>query len=240
MLATAAALGLFGLIAASPIAERATVPNYPEKSVSKGFRLVVNVTDTVKDFHPSIQHSYISGIHVGAGLALVGQVSTPDIARVFYGNGTLEEERYGKSNVLSDSGSGTSTFPSGIQLTKDEGSQVVSSATLNGGPGSPGIGITHFPEPYAYIYPDTWVACNESLAYYRGAYYITFKQADITVGKDGSVNRNVPDGCAPVRLIPECAQLEDVPPNAIASHQYALDSQCYKDVTSIDWSKYGP
>ncbi|OAQ64731.1 hypothetical protein VFPPC_05966 [Pochonia chlamydosporia 170] len=238
MLVSAATLGLIGLAVASPLGERQVVPNYPPKSTSKGFHLVVNVTDLSKDFQPPIQNTYVSSIHVGAGLALVGQSSGADYARIFYQNGTVSEQRYGQSNVLSDSG--TPPFPSGLKLVKDPNSETVSTAHLDGGAGQSGIGISRFPEPYAFLYPETWVACNESQPYYQGQYFVILKQAETTVGSDGSINRNVPDGCAPVRLVPECTKLNDLPAGSISSHEYALDSECYPDVKSLDWTKYGP
>ncbi|KAK2590638.1 hypothetical protein QQS21_011685 [Conoideocrella luteorostrata] len=235
---SAAALGLVGLAAASPLGERQVVPHYPTTSTSKGFHLVVNVTDPSKDFNPPIQNTYITSIHVGPPLGLVGQVQSADRARVFYQNGTAEELRYSKSNVLSDGGS--PPFPWGIKLFKDPNSDVVSTAHIDGGKGDAGIGLTGFPNPYTFLYPETWVACNESLPYYGGKHFIIFKQAQTTVGKDGSINKNVPDGCAPVRLLPECTKLNDLPKGSQSSHEFARDSQCYPDVKSLVWSEYGP
>ncbi|KJK80656.1 hypothetical protein H634G_03805 [Metarhizium anisopliae BRIP 53293] len=219
MLIPAAALSLIGLAAASPLGERQVVPNYPSKSTSKGFHLVVNVTDPSKDLEPPVQNTYVTSIHVGAGLALVGQSAGTGYGRIFYQNGTVDEQRNSQSNVLSDSG--TPPFPSGLKLVKDSDSQTVSTAHLDGGAGQSGIGITHFPEPYAFLYPETW-------------------QAETTIGDDGSINRNIPDGCAPVRLVPECTELNNLPAGSTSSHEYALDSECYPDVKSLDWTQYGP
>ncbi|KHO01429.1 uncharacterized protein MAM_00430 [Metarhizium album ARSEF 1941] len=239
LILAAASLTLIGLSAASPLGERQqVVPNYPSKSASKGFRLVVNVTDPSTDFQPPIQNTYVSSIHVGAGLALVGQGPDAARGRIFYQNGTVTQQRYSQSNVLSDSG--TPPFPSGLKLVKDPDSETLSTAHLDGGPGQAGIGITRFPEPYAFLYPETWVACNESLRYYQGQYFVIFKQANTTIGDDASINPNVPDGCIAVRLVPECTQLNDLPAGAIASHEHALDSECYPDVKSLDWAQYGP
>ncbi|KAF5133172.1 hypothetical protein E5D57_003795 [Metarhizium anisopliae] len=238
MLIPAAALSLIGLAAASPLGERQVVPNYPSKSTSKGFHLVVNVTDPSKDFESPVHNTYVSSIHVGAGLALVGQSTGTGYGRIFYQNGTVDEQRYSQSNILSDSG--TPPFPSGLKLVKDPNSQTVSTAHLDGGPGQSGIGITRFPEPYAFLDPETWVACNESQPYYGGKYFVILKQAETTIGDDGSINRNIPDGCAPVRLVPECTNLNDLPAGSTSSHEYALDSECYPDVKSLDWTQYGP
>ncbi|KAG8422230.1 hypothetical protein J3459_010570 [Metarhizium acridum] len=196
------------------------------------------VTDPSKDFQPPVHNTYVSSIHVGAGLAHVGQSAGTGSGRIFYQNGTVAEQRYSQSNVLSDGGA--PLFPSGLKLVKDPNSQTVSTAHLDAGPGLAGIGITRFPVPYAFLYPETWVACNESLPYYRDTYFVILKQAEATIGNDGLIHRNIPDGCAPVRLVPECTQLNDLPAGSISSHEYALDSECYPDVKSLDWTQYGP
>ncbi|KND93971.1 hypothetical protein TOPH_01542 [Tolypocladium ophioglossoides CBS 100239] len=238
MIASALTLGLVGLAAASPVADRRVVPHYPGTSLSKGFRLVINVTDHCKDFHPPIQNTYISSIHTGAGLALVGNSADAEYARIFYQNGTAQEKRFGGITTISDSG--TPPFPSGFKLVKDPGSETVSTAHLDGGLGSKGVGITAFPEPYAFLTPETYAACNESQPYYRGKYLIIIKQAQVTVDENGGIHRNIPEGCAPVRLLPECTQLNSLPKGSYSSHEFAIEDRCYKDVKSIKWSEYGP
>jgi hypothetical protein len=238
MLSTVFSAGLLGLAAASPVLMRDVVPNYPVKDTSKGFNLVVNVTDPSTDFSPSIQNTFIASIHTGAAQALVGVISDITRGRTFYQNGTVEENRFGRSNVLSDGG--TPPTPQGIQLEEDKAFETLSAATMNFGPGTAGIALSRFPEPYAFLVPETFVACNTSLPYYGGKYFITIKRAETTVGTDGEITKNVPKGCAAVRLIPQCAKLAELPPDAYASHAFALDSPCYKDVAAIDWTKFGP
>ncbi|KAM4056329.1 hypothetical protein HRG_003246 [Hirsutella rhossiliensis] len=239
MIASVLTLGLLGLAAAAPATVKSqATPHYPETSKSNGFHLVVNVTDGSKDFSPSIQNTYVSSIHVGAGLALVGNIASPSNARIFYQNGTADEHRYRKTTVITDSG--TPSFPSGIKLVRDKGSDAVSTAHLDAGPGTSGIGLTGFPEPYVFLNPETWLACNESIPYYQNKYFIIFKQANTTVGKDGGINRNVPKDCAPVRLIPECTKLNDLPSGSYSSHDFAIEDRCYGDVKLIKWSEYGP
>jgi len=238
MISTAFTLSLLGLAAATPIASRDVVPNYPPKEISKGFNLVVNVTDPSADFSPSIQNSFIASIHTGAGLALVGITSDIASSRTFYVNGTVEEVRYSRSNVLSDGG--TPPTPQGLQLAPVEGSETLSTATMNFGPGTAGVGLSRFPEPYVFLTPETFVACNTSLPYYQGKYFVTIQRAATTVDEDGEINRNIPEGCAPVRLIPQCAKLPELPSDAYSSHEFAADSSCYKNVAALNWKEYGP
>lgn len=238
MIASTLALGLVGLAAASPIADRQVYPHYPDTSQSKGFHLVVNVTDPCKDFNPPIQNTYIASIHTGAGLALVGNSADEQYARIFYQNGTAQEKRFGGETTISDSG--TPPFPAGFKLVRDQGSETVSTAHLDAGLGTKGVGITAFPEPYAFLSPETYAACNESLPYYQGRYFIIIKQAQTTVDENGGIHRNIPEGCAPVRLLPECTPLNDLPDGSYSSHEFAIEDRCYEDVKSIKWSEYGP
>ncbi|KAK2593517.1 hypothetical protein QQS21_008783 [Conoideocrella luteorostrata] len=239
MLLSAVALSLISLAAAaSHSSERRTAPQYPSLSITKGFRLVVNVTDPSKDFHPSIQNTYVSSIHVGPALALIGQVDSVKRARIFYQNGTTTDQKDGKSNILSDGGS--PIFSSGLKLIQDSNSDNISNAYLNGGPGDAGIGITGSPHPYAFLQPEAWVACNTSVPYYRGRHFIILKRTKITAAnKSGNVNETSSEGCAPVRLLPECAELNGLPGGSVSSHDYALDTPCYSDVKSLVWSRYG-
>ncbi|PHH81231.1 hypothetical protein CDD82_1208 [Ophiocordyceps australis] len=234
----AVTLGLVGLSAQSAITLRQVTPRYPSTSQSDAFRLVINLTDPSRDFSPSVQNTYVASIHVGAGLALVGNVDSTPNARIFYQNGTAEQRRDGHSTVITDSG--TPPFPSGLRLTKDGPDAKVSTAHLDAGQGTPGIRLSNFPEPYVFLNPETWLACNQSLAYYQGQYFIILKQAQTSVGQDGYANPNIPQNCVPVRLVPECTQLNSLPPGSYSSHEFAVNDRCYDDVSSIDWSEYGP
>jgi hypothetical protein len=227
--------GLVSLAAAGPISARDGAPHYPPLGSSKGFNLVVNVTQPGADFSPSIQNAFIASIHTGAGQALVGITSDIASSRIFYQNGTSEQYLNGQSNLISDGG--TPPTPQGLQLNKEG---TIATASMNFGPGSAGVRLTRTPEPYSFLLPETFVACNTSLAYYKGEYFITIKQAETTVGADGAINKNVPEGCAPIRLVPQCAELAALPADAYSSHEYALDSSCYQDVASIKWNEYGP
>ncbi|EGR49265.1 uncharacterized protein TRIREDRAFT_76971 [Trichoderma reesei QM6a] len=235
MLASAAVLALVGAAAASPMA---VVPNYPPTMQSTGFRLVVNVTDKARDFTPSIQNLYINTIHVGAGLNQVGLGTKDNNPSIWYQNGTAADSRFGASTLITDQG--TPLSPYGLSLVKNEGSATLSTARADGGLGTKGVAISHFPEGYRYLVPETYVVCNESLAYYQGTHFLVLEQAATTVSSTGQIEKNIPEGCAPVRLLPECATLESLPAGSYSSHEFAIDTDCYPDVASINWSLYGP
>lgn len=236
MVSSALSLGLMAaLTSATPLASRQVVPNYPPTSTSQGFYLVVNVTDPSTDFDPPINNQYVNSIHVGAALNLVGV--TPSPGRIFYQNGTVEEVRYGQSTVITDGATPPSPF--GLTLNPDEGSDVVSTARLDVGFGTVGVVLSRFPDPYTYLLPQTFLACNEEVDYYHQE-MIIIKRSDFTVNDDGTIDYNVPDNCAAVRLLPECTELNELPDDAYSSHEFAANSQCYEDVSELVWSEYGP
>lgn len=226
---------LAGLASASPMTSRQVVPNYPPTSNSKGFHLVVNVTDPATDFTPPINNWYVNSVHIGPPFNLLGVTEEP--GRVFYQNGTAEDVFYARSTVISDGA--TPPLPFGFSLLPDEGSDVVSTGRLDAGDGTKGVVITRFPEPYAFLRPETFLACDEFVQYYQQN-MIIIKQAQIGVDENGDIDYNVPDNCIAVRLLPECTELNELPEDAISSHEFAADSKCYEDVSELVWSEYGP
>ena len=228
MISSTVALGLLGLAAASPLSMRQT-PSYPLTSVSKGFKLVVNVTDPETDFSPSIQNMFIEGLHVSAGLNDAGIQAE---GQIFYQNGTLAggSADSNPTNVRFLTDEGEPLSPYGLGLSEPNSSEA-NLLTINGGDGSAGFGVSTFPTPYTYATPDNFLACNTSLAYYEGEYFITLQQY---------IGTGTPDKCIHIRLIPQCAALESLPSSSYSSYVDALETECYEDVASIDWSQYGP
>ncbi|KAJ4168043.1 hypothetical protein NW754_011857 [Fusarium falciforme] len=244
MISSTIFLGLLGLAAASPLAPRpgyvephiVTNPRYPDRSTSTGFKLIVNVTDHSKDFDPPINNYEITTIHVGAGLSLVGVVEQD--GRVFYQNGTKDQRQDGEATVLTDGG--TPLTPAGLAIQQNKENKQLYDASLNFGPGTPGVQLNALDDPYTYMLPETFVACDESLEYYQGKHFIVIKQARLSIDENNEIQRNIPDGCAPIRLVPQCAELEEVPEGSYSSHEFALDSKCYNDVAKIKWEQYSP
>ncbi|KAL7925548.1 hypothetical protein ACQKWADRAFT_310474 [Trichoderma austrokoningii] len=208
---------VLGLATAAVAAPANVVPNYPPHQQSTGFRLVVNVTDKALDLSPSVQGLYVNSIHVERHRRRVPL-----------------RQRY---HITDEA---TPLSPFGLSLSKNADSDTVSSAYINGGAGTPGVQISQFPEPFLFLEPETFVICNSPLQYYQGQKFLVVEQAATTIGSNGQVEKNIPEGCAPVRLLPECATLESLPAGSYASHEFALDSECYADVASINWSLYGP
>lgn len=228
-------LSLLGLAAAAPLdtyyPPPPNTPKYPTKSTSKGFRLVVHVTDKSQDFHPSIQFQEVLGLHTGAGLAIPGPYEA-ERGVTWYQNGTLAQLKSFQAAIITDAG--TPSVPEGFQLHKDSKHPPLSTATMNFGVGQRGVQLTQPSNPLSYLLPGNYLACNSSLLYYSGDYFITINQTTA----DTSIRKNVPKSCAPIRLIPECDKLQPLDPDAYASHEFAQQSKCYKDVSSIKWSDF--
>ena len=206
MIAKLSNLGLLGLASAASIPRRNAV------SSSKGFNLVLQLADPSTDFTPPVQNSFVTSIHTGAGLALIG--TSPEEGRIFYQNGTEQEYTDGKSTVITDGG--TPPFPSGFKLNDDESGYATGS--LDAGLGTPGVRLSEGED--AHLLPETFLACNEPLDYYGGKEFVIIKQ---TVTPD-----DIPAECRTVKLVPQCTELNELPDDATSSHEYVLDSPCFE------------
>ncbi|KAJ9138654.1 hypothetical protein NKR23_g8432 [Pleurostoma richardsiae] len=242
------AITLSTLAAAAPHSAR-QVPNYPPTSSSQGFKLVANVTDPSKDLIPSIKSWTVQAYHTGAGtnVAVLAAATDASPGSIFYENGTAEAVRYGDTTVLTDEG--TPPAPYGIYVDGpeeyDPANPDLHGAVINVGQWSR-AGISQFPNPYPVLFngegTGTFVACSSFVPYYqRDLITLDYAYATFTA-PDGSYeyNANIPEGCAPVTLVPECAQLNELPEGSFSSHEFAATERCYDDVASIDWTQYGP
>jgi hypothetical protein len=249
MHATISILALAATLAGAAPTARQVMPNYPPSSVSKGFKLVANVTDPSRDLTPSVDGWVLSGVHIGPPNSRAVLASPADnTARLFYLNGTAEDAALERTRVVSDGG--TPPFPWGVHVQgRDEfdlpANPGYHAAFINGG-STADVGITRFPNPYSILRNredgpgGTFVACPLVVQYYQRE-FITVDYVYATIDPATSLPVvDVPAGCAPVALIPQCDVLNDLPADAYSSHEFALDQKCYEDVAAIDWSLYGP
>jgi hypothetical protein len=207
-------------VIASPLKSRTVPPT----STSKGFYLIANASDPSRDFSPSIKNWVFSTVHIGA--ALNAAVLSQDYPRYYYVNGTAEQVSAGTSSVLSDGGIQGYSF--GIQTRVN--AEGIVDMSVNGGVGTAGVTIAAPPDPYPHLMAGagTFIACNETLAYYGpNTYFILLRHA--------SSSANI-GSCIPVTLLTECTELPQLPPDALASHEFAANVRCYADVSAIDWS----
>lgn len=226
MFLSTALVALAALAAASPAAQ-----SYPSKQRSKGFHLVVNVTDLSRDFSPSIHNTYITTIHIGAAQNLLG-IGDQSKSRTFYTNGTATEYMIGLATTVSDLAIPPAPF--GFSLHQDAQGSPMSAGHLDAGPGDKGYVLTRFPVPYAFLAPEQMAICYESVPYYDGLFLYILKQLN------WSISKVLPENCAPVRLMAECAELDKLPADAIANHDHVYEAECYNNVKAIDWPKFKP
>ena len=140
--------------------------------------------------------------------------------RPLYLNGTAQDLRYNTGNVLSDGG--TPIFPFGLVVAaRGTGSKRL--VQINAGMGTPGVGITHFPDPYPRLFyvnqevmegPGAWYACRETgipldgnvAVYYRGEDEVT------------------PNECVEIELVPWC----NGPFGEESERPFAIAGACYE------------
>jgi hypothetical protein len=204
------------ILSATSQAAPTSAPVFPPRSSSENFRLVANVT--ANDLTPSINDYVLTSYHTGAGQAYAVLVpnTTPTSGRIFYTNGTAEEVRYRRSNVLTDGGS--PPFPFGIVINEDE------SVSVNAGLGSAGLNLANFPDPISKLSAvgkGGFYACEKPLP--SGPAVQVFTKA---------YEEETPAGCADVSLLAQCSEGTGV------QHPFAQVSGCYADVAGIDWSIY--
>lgn len=216
-------VALSSLAASTPLVAR-QAPHYPPLSSGNGFTLVANETGRV-----------VSTAHTGAGSSLAVLSDPSSIpGRVFYLNGTAEDWRYSRTHVLTDGG--TPPFPFGLGIVDPSGDVPlnISSVVVNAGSGTPAK-LANFPEPVPALVNvlgwGSWVACDR---------YVRPANAVLTVlgyvyAKNGEVHPEIPEGCAKVTLLPQCAQLPELPEGSISSHEFALEVKCYENVVDADW-----
>lgn len=229
---SAAVLGLAGAAAAA-----AGGPKYPETSVRKGFRLVVNVTDPSGAFK-SIHNTYVSIAHDGnPGEEALSTVKELNNGFIFYLNGS-HTDHY-NNQVLT----GYSPNFAGIVFDKNKEDPQPNPRTARLVPrrGDDYFSLIHYGEHLPYLRPDTWIACNEKFQRnQRGEKsYVAFKQIAVVFNpRTNHYDLNVPNECTIVRLLPECADLKELPKESTNTHSNVIDAHCYQDVKSIEWSKY--
>lgn len=242
------ALSLANLASSAPTAGGQS-PHYPPTSSSQAFKLVANVTDPSLDFSPSIKNWLVQGYHTGAGTnaaVLSPFDAATDPGRIFYENGTAQDQAYHSTTLLTDAGSPPFPFSWQVQSPTefDAAYPAQHHVSISAAEPTPAY-LASFPVVYPTVQnglgQGTFVACRNVLPSLPSAgTVVTVNYAYATFeGPDGGYeyNANIPEGCVPVALIPQCAEFD---PSSEANHQSALVERCYEDVAAINWSEYGP
>lgn len=243
MLSSVLSLGLaLTLATAAPTARQ--TPIYPPTSSSNAFHLIANVTDPSHPFGATINTWAVTSYHTGAGFATA--VLTPtSTGRTFYVNGTASQVQFGETSILTDGG--TPPFPDGWTVQNatqfDPNYPAEHTVYINAGAGTPNIGLHRFPDPIPDVYgtsSGTYVACNNTIPY-TGAQVVTIQYAYATfINASGAFDyeKNIPQGCVEIALLPQCTPINTLPPGSLSSHAFAVEVDCYADVAGIDWTVY--
>ncbi|KAI0556097.1 hypothetical protein F4679DRAFT_521016 [Xylaria curta] len=201
---------LIGLAAAAP-APRA-------EGSSKGFNLRVNVTDPTRDLTPSVQNLYLADQRTGAGTAisvLVPNAPSPS----FYLNGTAYHTTivhdipgvYPLSIVVS----GPTQFDYFYPTEHPIGTAINGGTELFLRAGEP------------ILFPLLGDDGGKYAACYRD-FVLGGTKAQILTARYVYGNETVPEDCAPVEFVVECATLEDLPAGSSWNHDSAFEVPCVK------------
>jgi hypothetical protein len=238
--------GLAAITFASPIEP----PSYPPTLTSKGFRLVINVTDVTKDFSPSINGREIHSLHQQSSFSRATAGAGPGEGNIFYQYPHVDpNNRFAEfqSVLLTELGPNTA----GLQIANTSSPDAVKAGmTMNFGSGTMGVmlavgGYYAWVHPFEYSgVPESFVVCNETIDWisrdesekFLALDYLRYSWND----DHTEFALHVPQGCAPVNLLAQCDSLPDVPNDspAVPFHKLAQDVRCYENIAAIDWSKY--
>ncbi|KAI1206873.1 uncharacterized protein F4807DRAFT_437534 [Annulohypoxylon truncatum] len=217
-------LSVASLVSAAPFEARGAIGS------SAGFRLIATVVDSSKKLSVPIEGAALQGAHVGAGLN-TAVLNATTAGQIFYQNGTTEDVRAGKSNILTDEG--TPLYPYGLGLPLNETdptSPVV--ASINGGSGTLGVSLeatTSLTPGVLHYGIAGFMACDEALAYYGPSWKFAVVKAFETT-KEAPV---IPENCVQINLHPLCATLPTLPAGSYSSHKFANEVFCYADAADI-------
>jgi hypothetical protein len=183
---------------------------------SKGFNLRVNVTDATRDLTPSVQGLYFSDQRVGAGTAISVLTSFPG---VFYLNGTAYHTTVTHDIIgvypLSIVVAGPDTYDLFYPGEHTVGTAVNGDTELFLRPGEPIV------FPLQGDDEGTFAACRRDFVF--GGSKTSILTARYVYG-----NETVPEDCAPVEFVIQCATLEDLPADSSWNHDSVLNVPCLK------------
>jgi hypothetical protein len=241
MLSAALLVGAAALTAATPLQLRQASQDPPQNK-STGFNLRVHIPSG-ETVIPSLQGWYLKTLHVGAGINVAILDSNGTDAPVFYENGTLTGSEYGTTTIVTDAGS--QPFPESLMVPNATQAKSSSDpatanaydafASISVGQGTP-ASISVFPNPVALLANQlgtgTFMGCNRTVQYYDASFIV------LEYAYNTETAAVIPAGCAPFKLLPQCATLPDLPSSgSISSHANVQTVGCYEDtntVTGID------
>jgi hypothetical protein len=209
------------IIAALTLAAAATaLPNHLGRSTTaatlakfKGFYLTARVTDPAHDLDPSVDNWVLGTIHTGAGLNAA--VFSTGSGRLFYENGTAEQVANLQTTIVTDGG--TPPFPSSLMLQGAGEPRRIGEINVGYGTANSVVAEGENVRLVNGLGEGTYLACTATVPYYNQE----FVTLQYLYGKV-----EVPEGCAPVELVPRCATLNELPEGSLSSHEFAVEVDC--------------
>lgn len=216
------------------IPKRADAPT----STSTGFRLLVKVIKPFPDLSPPIDNQYISTAHTGAGLSTAVVSEGTSTARIWYQNGTAPAPNPElDSGILTDGGTPPAPYGIGLQGPDEFDGAVYPDehrVDVDVGPGTPTMGVELNDEklPVLRVHDvggvgGKWMVCRRKIWYY-------YQDREFSVlryvygGEEAAM-----DECAPVELVPVCAELPELPEGSYSSHEFAVEVPCVVDAAAL-------
>lgn len=204
---------------------------YPIPKLSKAFVLVAHVTDKSRDLTPSVEGYNLIASRDGYASSFVSfEKSSEDDKDLFpsYLPGPLAAYLNGTSNVATD----LSKFyvPYGFSLKDDGKAPGLTLVRQDGYPGTPGVTVSPLTDLESKLVPSKFLACNETVPKYNNQYLTVLRHLDT------SVSKTIPDKCVPVKLFPECRDVDKIYEKRQPNAKKGVSVRCYK--TGSDYSHF--
>lgn len=193
------------------------LPRAPETSSARAFSLVANQT-TNGPYHGRS----VNTLPLGSSPILIlgpGPGDGPDAARVFYLNGTTEQQESRQTHVLTDMGLPLS--PYGLNVVQEASPTGAHGVTIVAGSGQEMTIEKAYGPRLANKTPGVFVACDQ---------YVRPVNARLSVVGYVLGRMAIPAGCEIIELRPQCAELGELPEGSESSHDHALTVPCFNDV----------
>lgn len=228
---------------------------FPPWHMSKGFRLIINVTDLTKDFL-QIHNGEIVSWHVTADTNVVSYWPYRDPRNVYWqvihGDDSTDPGQQYNGTMMTILGCQTSNNLAVLGRGGDTGRQLIS-LNLGGASVSHGIQLSVHSN-FSYVRPEE-ASCGKGTFAYCNVTVTNWSRDDDdkimvlhwigeTMDDNGVLGVHVPDlPCIPLTLIPECDPVPDhtdLPQDSWAGPwlERAARSRCYEIVPYIDWTRH--
>ncbi|CEJ86479.1 hypothetical protein VHEMI04118 [[Torrubiella] hemipterigena] len=191
------------------------LPPSDKVSMSEAFTLHIELADKRIDLPRPVQNTFVSVMHVGAGLNVLTSLPDKNGAKTFYVNATVNDD---PTTYRTFTDCGNPPTPFGINLIPDELEKYVRTAYLRPSRGYNGTYINGYT---AELTPANWLACDEPVEYYGGRHFNVLKQVYYEPYP-------TPRECVAVKLFAECAKLNKLPKDAESNHDFVKAVTCFR------------